>query len=213
MVVVIVASAAALWYALSVTPDYWQPIDRTRPDVRQTAERFEQTLRAYVRPAPPAKPSPEWTADVPQDQLNRWLAVRVTEWGVNRGVHPRVLDLMSRSMVNVDLDATEVAMPFRWMGISGVIRLRYKPSMADDKRVRLVVQDAHAGLVPLPVSMTIDGILTRLNVGDGAEIERLRRQARSIDIVVPLRDGRKASVVDLTPLPGKFVMTCRVPGS
>ena len=41
-------SAAALWWALSVTPDYWQPIYRTRPEVRQTAERFEQGLRAFV---------------------------------------------------------------------------------------------------------------------------------------------------------------------
>jgi len=40
-----VVSAAALWWALSVTPDYWQPIDRTRPEVRQTAE---QGLRAFV---------------------------------------------------------------------------------------------------------------------------------------------------------------------
>jgi hypothetical protein len=79
--------------------------------------------------------------------------------------------------------------------------------------MRLAIQDAHAGLVPVPVSMAIDSILARLNLADEAELERLRRRARAIDIVVPLRDGRKVSVVDLTALPGKFVMTCRVQGS
>jgi hypothetical protein len=203
-----VLSAGALWYGLSVKPAYWPPPDRTRADVRQAAERFEQALRAYTRSA-----QVEWTADVPQDELNRWLAVRVTEWGVNRGVHARVLDLMSRSMVNVDLDGAEVGMPFRWMGISGVLRLRYKPSAGPDRRVRMAVQSARAGLVPLPVSMAVEGILARLGIGDEAEVERLRARARSIDIVVPLRDGRKIGVADLTPLPGKFVMTCRTQGS
>ena len=210
-------STIALWYALSATPAYWQPVDRTRPEVREMAERFEQMMRAHLRttPAPgtsaPAEPR-EWTADVIQDQLNSWLAVRVTEWGVNRGVHPRVLELMSRSMVNIDLEATEVALPFQWLGIAGVMRLSYTPAVGADKRMRLLIRDAHVGLVPVPVAMAIEAILARLGVAVEAEIERLRGQARALAIVVPLRDGRRASVTDLTPLPGKFVMTGRVGG-
>jgi hypothetical protein len=40
---------------------YWQPVDHTRPEVRERAERFEQMMRAYVRkdPAPVTTAAPE----------------------------------------------------------------------------------------------------------------------------------------------------------
>ena len=226
MLVLVVMPAGVLWYGLSARPDYWQPIDRARPEVRAAAERFEQAMREQVRPAaaPPTQtavqtPAPatpvlsepsEWTVEVTQEQLNTWLAVRVTEWGANRGVHPRVLELMSRSMISIDLDAIEVALPFTRASISGVILLRYRPVVGEDKRVRLVAQDAHAGIAPVPIAMALDSILAHVPRGQEGEVESLRRRARSLDLLIPLRDGRTISVVDMALLPGKTVLTLRV---
>lgn len=51
--------------------------------------------------------------EVTQGQLNNWLAGRLTEWGANRRIDPWMLDRMSRSMVNVEVDAVEVAVEFQ----------------------------------------------------------------------------------------------------
>jgi hypothetical protein len=215
----IVLPAGLLWYAVTVKPDYWPPADRADPAVRRAAEQFERAMRAQVNPmpaslaqapAPAPAERPEWTAEVTQDQLNWWLAARLKEWGVDRGVGPWALDLLSRSMVNVDLDGLEVAIPFEKAGISIVVRFRYKPVVGADNRVRLVCQDAHAGLIPVPIRMALDAILAQVPEGQRQEVESLRAKALSAEALIPLRDGRKVSVIDMALLPEKFVITCRV---
>ena len=199
-VLLIVLPVALLWYGLTVRPDYWPPPDPSRQDTRQVALRFEEAMRASVRS--------EWTIDVPQDQLNAWLATRVTEWGADRGVHPRTLELIGKSMIAVDLDGIEVAWAFRKFGISGVVRLRYRPVMGEDKRVRLAIQYARAGIVPVPVTYALESILASVP-RDEAGDEGLFERARMVDLTVPTRDGRRVSVVDVTVVPGKFVVTSR----
>jgi hypothetical protein len=147
--------------------------------------------------------------EITQEQLNVWLRVRLTEWGANRGVDPRVLELLSRGMISIELGAVEVAVPFKKAAISGVIRLRYRPAAGGDGRVRLMTEDAHAGLAPVPISTAIESILSHVPQGDEGEIERLRARARAIDLLVPLRDGRLVGVVDMALLPGKAIVTFR----
>lgn len=222
VLLMIVVPVGLLWYGVSAKPDYWQPIDRTRPDAREAAERFEQAMSAQVRqmPAPvtqtpaPVTPAPaerpEWTVEVTQEQLNSWLAVRLTEWGANRSIDPRMLDRMSRSMVNVDVDAVEVAVPFEQAGVSSIVRLRYKPVLGEDKRVRLVLQDAHAGLIPVPITTVFAGILAYVPQGQPGELESLRRKIQALDLLIPLADGRTVSVVGMQLRPGKLLLTCQV---
>jgi hypothetical protein len=223
LLLLIVMPTAVVWYGLSFKPDYWEPIDQTRPEVRQSAERFEQSLREQVRPPPaprlsfmpgpsltPGRSEPvEWTVEITQEQLNVWLRVRLTEWGANRGFDPRVLELLSRGMISIELGAVEVAVPFKKAAISGVIRLRYRPTAAGDGRVRLMAEDAHAGLAPVPIATAIESILSHVPQGDESEIERLRARARALDLLIPLRDGRLVGVIDMALLPGKAIVTFR----
>lgn len=225
LLLLIVMPTAVVWYGLSFKPDYWQPVDPTQPDVRQAAERFEQSLREQVRPPLPT-PGPsfisgpsltpgraepvEWTVEITQEQLNVWLRVRLTEWGANRGVDPRVLELLSRGMISIELGAVEVALPFTKAAVSGVIRLRYRPAGGGgDGRVRLIAEDAHAGLAPVPIATAFESILSHVPQGEEGKIEGLRARARAIDLLVPLRDGRVAGVVDMALLPGKAIVTFR----
>jgi hypothetical protein len=215
-----VVPTLVLWYAVSSKPDYWQPLDPQRTDVRETAQQFEQAMSAQVpKPAAAApatdQPAPsgarsEWTAEVTQDQLNSWLAVRVTEWGVKRRIDPGVLDRLSRSVVNVDLDGVEVAIPVERVGLATILRLRYKPVVVEGKRVRLMLQGAQAGLVPVPIATVLDKVAAYLPQGQQAEIEALRGKVQSLDLHLPLEDGRTVSVTDLALLPGKLLVTCRM---
>jgi hypothetical protein len=225
--------AATVWYGLSFKPAYWEPVDETRPDAREAAARFEQSLRNHVPPAPessrstfsptiplapgdPAAPGrrepAEWTEEIMQAQLNAWLRSRVADWGANRGVNPRLLELLGRSQVSIDLGVVEVAVPFTKASISGVVRMRYRPVTGGDGRVRLMAEEAHAGLAPVPVSMAIDNLLANVPGGDEGEIERLRARASAIDLVVPLRDGRQVGVVDMALIPGQAIVTFRTLG-
>jgi hypothetical protein len=64
--------------------------------------------------------------------------------------------------------------PFKWMDISGVLRLSYEPSVGGDRLMRLLIRDAHVGIVPVSVSMAIEAILARLGWDDRAEIGLVR---------------------------------------
>jgi hypothetical protein len=220
VLLLVVVPTLLLWYAVSSKPSYWQPLDPQRTDVRETARQFEQAMSAQVpkpaaavpatdQPAPSGERS-EWTLVVTLDQLNSWLAVGVTEWGVKRGLDPRVLDRLSRSVVNVDLDAVEVAVPVERAGLATILRLRYKPVVGEGKRVRLMLQGAQAGLVPVPITTVLDNIAAYLPQGQRAEIEALRGKVQSLDLRLLLEDGRTVSVTDLALLPGKLLLTCRV---
>jgi hypothetical protein len=227
VVLAIVVPALLLWYGVSSKPDYWQPPDPKRPEVREAAERFEAAMTAQVPKAtvpptaapgqppltpgtPPAADRPEWTVEVTQEQLNSWLAVRVAEWGVKRRIDARVLDRLAHSVVNVDLEGVEVAVPVEKAGVASIVRLRYRPVPGGDKRVRLVLQGAQAGMVPVPINTVLDNIAAYVPRGQRDEIENLRGKVQSLDLLIPLEDGRKVGVVDLALLPGKFVLTCRV---
>ena len=207
-----------LWYAMSRKPAYWQPLDPQRKEVREAAERFEQAMSAQVpkpavaapgQPGPPAERS-EWTTVVTLDQLNSWLAVRVAEWGAKRRIDSGLLDRLSRSVVTVDLDAVEVAIPLERAGLATILRLRYKPRVGEQKRVRLILQQAQAGLVPVPINTVLNIVGAYLPGGQRAEVEALRAKVQSVDLRVPLEDGRTVTVTDLAVLPGKFVLTCRM---
>jgi hypothetical protein len=222
--------AATVWYGLSFKPAYWEPVEETRPDAREGAVRFEQSLRNHVPPAsetsrssfsptvplapgsqavPGRREPTEWTEEITQAQLNAWLRSRVTEWGANRGVNPRLLELLGRSQVSIDVGVVEVGVPFTKASISGVVRMRYRPVTGGDGRVRLMAEDAHVGLAPVPISMAIDNLLSDVPGADEGEIERLRARASAIDLVVPLRDGRQVGVVDMALIPGQAIVTFR----
>ena len=210
-----VVPTLSLWYAVSSKPAYWQPPDPQRPSVREMAEAFEQAMSAQVpkltaaapatgQPAPAAERL-EWTAVVTLDQLNSWLAVRVADWGVKRRIDPRVLDRLSRSVVNVDLDAVEIAIPIERAGLASILQLRYKPMVGGHRPVRLMLQEAHAGLVPVPIDTVLDKVAAYLP-------QTLRGKVQWLDLQIPLEDGRTVSVTDMALLPGKFLLTCRADG-
>jgi hypothetical protein len=217
-----------LWYGVSAKPVYWRPIDGTQANVREAAERFEQAASSQLSQLSSQRDQqdsdqraqgdqrdqrggqPVWTMEVTQEQLNNWLAARLPGWGANRRIDPRLLDRISHSMVSIDLDGVEVAVPLERVGVTSIIRLRYKPVVADDKHVRLVLQDAHAGLVPLPIRTVLEGIIAYMPQGRKGELDTLRGQVQSLDLLVPLQDGRTVSLAGMELLPGKLVLTCQV---
>jgi hypothetical protein len=206
VLVAVVALFVGLWLALSSKPAYWQPIDGHDTQVVETAEQFERNMTSQITAVRDEQP---WQLEVTQKQLNEWLAARLPQWLASQKVDAQIVRQISRTMVSIDPAGVEIAAEIGG-SFGGVMRARYKPTLGANHRVVLVLQDVHAGMIPVPFESLFGSVVQPYVAEKQQEqLEKIRRKIESLELNLPLGDKRKVEVIGAELHPGKMLLTCR----
>lgn len=70
------------WTQFNATPDYWQVIDETDPDVAERAADFETWISNALTAV--REDDGVWQMRIEQQRVNEWLATRLWDWEANQ---------------------------------------------------------------------------------------------------------------------------------
>jgi uncharacterized protein YpmS len=203
----ILAAIAVPGWLVRSTPAYWRPVDVADPQVTARAEEVESRIATQTTSVRPADES--WTLELTEEQVNAWLATRLRQWLANQGVDQEARDLVPHAMMNFADQRIELAAELKLKGISQVVRLRYRPQAVTDEPSRLKLESVYAGRMRIPLEMIVEQVRARIGGADAEDAAEVIAALRSIELVLPLDDGRTVTVTDVQVSPGRAVLTCR----
>ena len=150
--------------------------------------------------------------ELTEDQANAWLAARLPMWLANQGVDQQVLDAIPQVMAQVTEGRVELAAELRLNGTTQIIRLAYRPRPptgtpgVEGEPIHLDLDGVYAGRLPVPMDALIAQL--RQHIGE-RDADETAAAVRSIELDIPVDDGRRMTVIDVQLTDGRAVLTCR----
>jgi hypothetical protein len=145
--VLVVASAAIMWWLSRMAPAWWRPPDPRSPEVAELADRVEFRI---VEEAQKIR-SPEerlWRLRIREEQVNSWLAARLPAWIARQ---PSLVwpESFGRPQVHFQRDGLTLALEVRGGSRSRVLIGRFRPRLTSDG-LYLPIDSLHIGRVRVP---------------------------------------------------------------
>jgi hypothetical protein len=213
------------------TPSWWIPADPLLPATVAQAEVVENSFLgqvSLVRPPtiPPQSPdtwvSEDWKVSLKQSDANAWLAARLPRWLSNR-LHSSDASLVPPVQVQFLEGRMSLAVELAHSGRRQVVAVAFTPHI--DVAGALWARDLSlsAGRVTIPADWSqslVDFRSSSLaqSIRDPDFIPRLtailnETEPLLADPSLPLDDGRRVRLLELTPLPHRLVVRCRTEGA
>jgi hypothetical protein len=207
LLVIAVAPLGAVGWMCSAEPCFWQTVDSKDPEVQREAEQVERSVSSKLTRVRPDEKT--WKLRLSEAQINRWLATRLPKWLENRGVKSEVLEKIHHPIFEAKDGLLRLAAEVSVSALFGVVQVGFEPRGLDnDRPVRLKLTEARIGRLPI----SVDLLTKALSNGFGVSKKRGRRYRRmldSIEMKLPLGDGRRVDVVGLEPREDGLVLNCR----
>jgi len=188
---------AVVWWLITSTPDFYQPLDLSDPVVLATAKGSAQKLENHVVSETTAWDQQTYQLELPEEDVNRWLAVNFPAWLRNQQVDERAIAEAEGLMVHITAEGIEVARRVAWKGFDQVARLRYTVAepLTPDGPARLQLAGMYIGRLPIPAETVFEMIEQRMDkpTGDDAEVRaRVWQLVKELPLEMPLltRDNR-----------------------
>lgn len=192
--------AGGLYWSSAQVPEFYQAAlqAQSKSEVRQQkAKQFVQRSMQLVNDV--HNHEPQWSQEFSEQQINAWLAEELhqkyNEW-VPKGV--------SDPRVKFGKDQVELGFQLSLKKWSGIISLKFKPWLLKKNRLVLELENARAGLLPIPIEEAITDLIREARK-DGWYIEW--GQNNGNDALIVYLDHSKNELPDLTALavePGLF---------
>ncbi|WP_417382593.1 hypothetical protein [Gimesia sp.] len=182
-----------LYWSSAQVPDFYQEAlqEQAVPEVRQEeAKEFVQRSMQVVNDV--RNQEPLWSQEFSEQQVNAWLAEELhqkyNEWVPDGVTDPRIR--FEKNQVELGFHLTLS----KW---SGIISLRFKPWLMKENRLVLELEQARAGLLPIPLDETLTDLI-RMARKEGWFIEW--GQMNGNDALIVYLDRRKPELPELTAL-------------
>lgn len=209
MFVLIMLSGVVLWLLASGKPRYYRQIDPQDPVALRQAEQFEQKVSSQAtRVRPPEDET--WQMQLDQSQVNDWLATRLPQWLANQGVNTSELAPLNHLMVGFVDGHIELAAEAEALGIDSVLRLIYAPrDNGPHQPVTLELQSIRSGHLPLPKDTVLQQLVDSSPAEQREQMSEARKMIETVDLTLPLQDGRTVSIVGMEFNDTGVLLTCR----
>lgn len=192
--------AGGLYWSSAQVPEFYQEAlqEQLQPEVRQEeAKQFVQRSMKLVNDV--RNQEPLWSQEFSEQQVNAWLAEELhqkyNEW-VPEGI--------SDPRVKFEKNQVELGFHLTLKKWSGIISLKFKPWLMEKNRLVLELEQARAGMLPIPIDEAIADLIREAR-NEGWHIEW--GQTNGNDALIVHLDRGKSEVPDLTALavePGLF---------
>ena len=192
--------AGGLYWSSAQVPKFYQAAlqEQSQPEVRQQkAKQFVQHSMQLVNDV--RNKEPRWSQEFSEQQINAWLAEELhqkyNEWVPEGITDPRV---------KFDKNQVELGFHLTLKKWSGIISLKFKPWLMENNRLVLELDQAKAGLLPIPIDDAISDLIREAR-SEGWYIEW--GQANGNDALIVHLDRGKPELPNLTALavePGIF---------
>ncbi len=194
------AGSGGLYWSSSQVPEFYQAAlqEQSQPEVRQQkAKQFVQHSMQLVNDV--RNKEPRWSQEFSEEQVNAWLAEELHQ-KFNKWVPKGITD------PRVKFDKNQIDLGFhltlkKW---SGIISLKFKPWLMKNHQLVLELDQAKAGLLPIPIDDAISDLIREAR-NEGWYIEW--GQANGNDVLIVHLDRGKSKLPELTALavePGFF---------
>lgn len=194
------AGSGGLYWSSSQVPEFYQAAlrEQSQPEVRQQkAKQFVQHSMQLVNDV--RNKEPRWSQEFSEEQVNAWLAEELHQ-KFNKWVPKGITD------PRVKFDKNQIDLGFhltlkKW---SGIISLKFKPWLMKNHQLVLELDQAKAGLLPIPIDDAISDLIREAR-NEGWYIEW--GQANGNDVLIVHLDRGKSKLPELTALavePGLF---------
>ncbi|EDL59486.1 hypothetical protein [Gimesia maris] len=185
--------AAGLYWSSAQVPDFYQEAlqEQMEPEVRQEeAKEFVQRSMQVVNKV--RNHEPLWSQEFSEQQVNAWLAEELHQ-KYNKWVPDGVTD----PRIRFEKNQVELGFHLSLSQWSGIISLKFKPWLMKENRLVLELEQARAGLLPIPIDEAITELIQEARK-EGWFIEW--GQSNGNDAIIVYLDRRKPELPELTAL-------------
>jgi uncharacterized protein YpmS len=182
-------------------PDFYQPVSAADPLVVADAQQVEHLVASEMTRIRPVD-QPAWRIDLTQDQINRWLAVRLPQWLANQQIDAAVLEQIGQPMIAFTSRGIEAAAQAEWAGVACVMRLIYQPEVDADGVVTLKLSGVRIGAMPVG-----RGVVESMLADDVAR--GMSGMVGELPLRLPLGDGRAVEVIGMQVRGERVTLVCR----
>lgn len=226
LAVLLVAGALALigWRLSRSAPAWWAPVDPRAQLTIDAAEAIENDLASEMHRAdrPPVPgisdtwTSEPWSFAIRDADANAWLGVRLRPWIANREPDLAWPDPLDQIQVEFDRGLIRVGVHLESDHFDQIVAMALVPEIRDDGALWLRISTIHLGRLPVPASVAMDQLASRLDLGDDRSGD-LRRTVDALlgraplvgDPVITLSDGRLVRLLAITPRADRIDITCQ----
>ena len=188
-------------------PSYWRVLDAENAEIQRDAERVERSVTSRLTRVRPDEET--WRIHLSDSQINEWLATRLPKWLKNRGIKDEVLAKIKHPMFNADGRLLRLAAKISASALVGVVQVGFEPhEPVGDGPVRLKLAEARIGRLPVSVDLLTSAMVHGFGATE-KEGKRIRQTLDSIELRLPLGDGRRVDVVGLEPRQDGVLLSCR----
>lgn len=217
------ASLAAVFGATLArsAPAWWVTIRREDPATIQTARNVENRVMSRVYQDDENSPAvEEWTVEIPADQANAWLNVRLPMWLANQKDKFHWPREMSDLQVNFEDNRVTVGARVHAGSRDQVLTATIEPRLERDGRLFIPARWVSVGRLPIPADWVLDRAHKNAeqyipaNLRALPETETLFKafcgeQAIRNNTLISLHDGRAIRVVSFTASHDTLRIKCR----
>lgn len=189
-----------LYWSSTQVPEFYQEAlkEQLPPEVRQQeAKQFVQRSMKLVNDV--HNHEPQWSQEFSELQINSWIAEELhqkfSKWVPKDLSDPRV---------NFKKNQVELGFHLTLKKWSGIISLKFRPWLLENNRLVLELENARAGLLPIPMEEAINKLIQEARK-EGLYIEW--GQTNNNDALIVHLDRGKTELPALTALtvePGIF---------
>lgn len=200
LLVLLGGATGGLYWSSTQVPEFYQEAlqEQLPPEVRKKeAKQFVQRSMKIVNDV--HNHEPRWSQEFSEQQINAWLAEELhqkfNDW-VPKGV--------SNPRVNIKKDQVELGFHLTLKKWAGIISLKFKPWLLKENQLVLELENARAGLLPIPMEEAINELIREAR-SEGLYIEW--SQTNGNDALIVHLDQGKKNLPALTALdvePGVF---------
>ncbi|MFI4847644.1 MAG: hypothetical protein ACIAZJ_00980 [Gimesia chilikensis] len=200
LLLILGGTAGGLYWSSAQVPEFYQAAlqQQVAPEIRQQeAKDFVQHSMQIVNDV--RNQEPLWSQEFSEQEVNAWLAEELhqkyNEWVPEGITDPRVHFEQDQVIVGFHLTLK------KW---SGIISLKFKPWLMKENRLVLELEQARAGLLPIPIDEVITKLIQEARA-EGWQIEW--SQMNEHDVLIVHLDRQDSDLPDLTALkvePGLF---------
>lgn len=208
-------------------PDWWCCIDPDDEATLEAAESVEEALASELHradrafesdPEGPARSEP-WRFAISSADANAWLNTRLRRWAENQYEQLEWPDQLRQVQVDFKPQLVRLGARVRNEGGEQIFSAELVPQVRDEA-LWLPARWAYVGRLPVPAGLVLDQASQHIGriTTEGNDSQRilatvlaaLAGERPMLDRpVIPLGDGRRVRILELTPRAGRLEVTCQ----